>query len=127
MRTFSTDILRLTVIRNRMIVIGGIGKMFYQDGFPISLSITECNKQGIEVSYLHIADELLKNGWKSETVLKRLGEDHQDDVEKNNKYPEKELREFVYKEYEDQREMIFNYLFVDREQATRELRELCQN
>lgn len=122
MRVFNTDIIDVTCIGNRSIVIKGIGKMFYQDGFPISMSVDLLTKKGLEVSYLHIADELLKNGWKPETVVKRLGEDNQDALVGNDKIPLDLIKEFCYKEYEDQRDMIFKYLFSSREEAASELR-----
>lgn len=124
MKILDGHLFSITSIGSRVIIIKGIGKMFYQEGFPISLGVSRCKELGYEVSYLHIADELLKNGWKPETVLKRLGEDNQDALKGEERVPLDLIREFVFKEYEDQREMIFNYLFKDKEHALEELRSI---
>lgn len=97
-------------IGERKICIRGIGKMFFQDGFPISISISEMKKRGIEVSIFHVADECLKNGWSSKTTYNKLKSDIQDDIDGNNIDLE-QLKTFCFAEYEEQREMIFNYLF----------------
>ena len=59
-------------IKNRKVIIRGIGKLFYQDGLPLSISIESCKKQGLEVSLIHIADELIKNGWSSKTIKNKF-------------------------------------------------------
>lgn len=93
---------------NRTIVIRGIGKMFYQEGFPISMAVSEFSKNNIEVSVLHVADECLKNGWSAETTFRKIRDDFKDGLEKLN---EEQLFKFCNSEYEEQREMIFQYLF----------------
>lgn len=92
----------------RKICLKGIGKMFDQEGLPIQISITELGKKGIEVSMYHVADELLKLGWNSKTVSSRLSEDYK---ENNSSISLQELTTFIYSTYEEQREMIFQYLF----------------
>ncbi len=62
--------INLTFIDGKAIIIGGIGKLYYQDGFPIPMAISHLKKQGVSVSILHIADELLKNGWRPEIMIK---------------------------------------------------------
>lgn len=92
----------------RKIAIKGIGKMYYQDGFPIEISADMLTEKGVEISWLHVADELLKNQWDANRVYRTL-----EPILTNSKY-EKFLplvSEFINKEYEDQREMIFQYLF----------------
>jgi len=101
--------LRIEHIGNRMICIGGVGKMFFQDGFPVSMAVDFLKKQGIDVSILHVVDECLKNGWSSETVIRRLSEDFGDD--KSNSMDKGTIERFCEASYEDQREMIFQYLF----------------
>lgn len=93
---------------DRRICIRGIGKMFYQDGFPISFAINEFNKKGIEVSILHIADECLKHGWLPETTYVKLTDELRKDLTNNSKA---QLKKFCYATYEEQRAMIFEYLF----------------
>lgn len=100
----------------RLIAIKGIGKMFYQEGFPVSMSVSELKKKGVEASIFHVADECLKNGWSSKTTYNKLKADFVDDIDKNN-YDAESLEKFCYAEYEKQREMIFNYLFGSREYA----------
>lgn len=99
---------------DRVICLRGVGKMFYQHGFPIAMAITELHKKGIEVSLFHVADECLKNGWKAKTVFNKLEEEL---VGERTNVTKEELETFCYAEYEDQREMIFNYLYSDKEAA----------
>lgn len=89
----------------RAICLKGIGKMFYQDGFPISMSVDEMSKKGIEVSMLHVADECLKNGWSAKTTISKLREDFEIKTDWDL------LERFCNSTYEEQREMIFEYLF----------------
>lgn len=102
---------------DRNICIKGIGKLFYQEGFPISMAVSELKKQGIEVSILHVADECLKNGWSPKTTYSKLCADFDEDIDKN-KINELELYSFCFADYEHQRSMIFNYLFNNRYQAS---------
>ncbi len=103
-----------TIIGDRAIVIKGIGKMLYQEGLPLGISAIECNKQGYEVSWLHIADELLKEGWIQQAVLSRIKEEMEDD---NQGVDIEKIKDFIYAEYEEQREMIFDYLFKSIDEA----------
>lgn len=99
-------------INGRQVVVRGIGKMFYQDGFPIGIAVEKLRDMGIEVSWLHIADELQKNGWKARTILSRIGEDladYGDELDAKAILTTIEL--FLSVEYELQREMIFHSLF----------------
>jgi hypothetical protein len=95
---------------NRIILLRGIGKMFYQDGFPISVSVSELKRKGIEVSILHVADECLKNGWSAKTTYNKLKADFEDDIDGND-YDLPLLKQFCYSDYGGQREMILKYLF----------------
>lgn len=93
---------------DRRICIKGIGKMFYQDGFPISISIERFHKERIEVSLLHVADECLKHGWSAETTYVKLTDELGENLTYNSK---NRLKEFCFSSYEKQRAMIFEYLF----------------
>jgi hypothetical protein len=95
---------------DRLICIKGVGKLFYQDGFPISLSVTELKKKGVEVSILHVADECLKNGWSAKTTYNKIKSDFEEDID-GNTFDFDLLKNFCYSDYEQQREMIFEYLF----------------
>lgn len=97
-------------IEDRKIAIKGIGKLFYQEGFPISMAIETLNKSNIEVSIFHVVDELIKHGWNNKTILSRLKEDDITDIEL-----------FLESSYEDQRAMIYEYLYnSDGEQWLRD-------
>ena len=111
------DDLRCEMFGDRVICIKGIGKMFYQEGFPISLSISELKKKGIEVSIFHVADECLKNGWSPKTTINKLKADFDEDIDKENIIDFNQLEKFCNASYEDQREMIFDYFFKNEEQA----------
>ena len=108
---------------DRLICLKGVGKLFYQDGFPISISISELKKKGIEVSILHVADECLKNGWSAKTTFNNLKTDMEEDIDRNA-YDISLLKSFCYADYERQREMIFEYLFNNsKEEAMKFMRE----
>lgn len=102
-------------IGGRLICLRGIGRMFYEKGFPISMSISVLKERDIETSILHIADECLKHGWLPETTVKKLKYEIEDaiigDDESIKKIDISLLERFCYVSYEDQREMIFQYLF----------------
>jgi len=102
---------RIETFGERNICVKGIGKMFYQEGYPIGMLINEINKKGIEVSVLHIADECLKHGWSAETTIRKLTEELNDSGLDSN------VAEFCNSTYEAQREMIFKYLFSNRDIA----------
>ena len=115
------DEIRVEDFGDRKIAIKGVGKLFYQDGFPISMSISELKKRGIEVSIFHVADECLKNGWSAKTTFNKISADFQDDID-GNKVDLEELKKFCYAGYEDQRDMIFNYLFKNKDEAMDKLK-----
>lgn len=99
-------------IGDRTIVVKGIGKMFYQDGFPIAMSVSFFRSKGFEPSLLHIADELLKNGWSAERVCRTIETSFQEDIETGiHDYDSLQVQHFCFSTYEGQREMIFDYLF----------------
>jgi hypothetical protein len=99
---------KIEQIGDKLICLKGIGKMFYQNGFPIAMAISNFKSKGIDVSLLHIADECLKHGWSSETTFKKLREDI---VDGNFETNLEQLELFCYSNYETQRVMIFESLF----------------
>lgn len=90
----------------------GIGKLFFESGFPISMAITELAKKGIEVSIFHVADECMKNGWTPKTTFNKIKADFE-----GESFDSTELQLFCESDYETQRKMIFNYLFTTQEEA----------
>lgn len=109
-------------IGNRKIAIGGVGKMFYQDGYPISIAVSELKKQGIEVSFLHMIEEFWNNGWSWKTIEMKLRGELSDDIEGvikldfaylNNFYNCLEQPRRSNGGYEESREMIYQYLFCE--------------
>lgn len=112
------DGIEIIEIKGRKIAITGIGKLFYQEGFPISMAASELKNKNIEVSILHVADECLKNGWSGKTTFNKLKVDFEEDIDKTNHFDLKALEKFCYTDYETQREMIFKYLFGSKEVAT---------
>lgn len=42
--------IRIEKFGDRMICIGGVGKLYYQDGMPIEISVMQLRDQGIEAS-----------------------------------------------------------------------------
>jgi hypothetical protein len=103
-------------VEDRLIAVKGIGQMFYQDGFPISMAVSELSQKGIEVSILHVADECLKNGWSAKTTINKLVADFADDGN-HNVLDKEQLTTFCNATYEQQRQMIYDYLFTNKEYA----------
>lgn len=112
-------------INGENIIIGGIGKMFYEDGFPIHIAIDIAKDKGYKISSLHIADELYKNGWSEKAIFNTLREYFPNDIsliqefcraatlgEKIQSKPP-QGQEWIYSKtgWENQREIIFNYLW----------------
>jgi len=112
-------------IGDRKIAIGGIGQLFFKEGFPISISVSELKKQGIEVSLYHVADECLKNGWSPKTTINKLIADFQDDIDGND-FDKEELEKFCFAAFIEQRHMIFKYLFGSKENASSWLKNKIQ-
>lgn len=115
--------IEIMEIGNRRICIKGIGELFYQEGFPIYMSIDILKEKGVEVSLLHIADELYKNGWQPKTILQKLRQELSNDEDYKlvedfisiagggKKLPNGMVALYDEYGYEKQREMIFNYLW----------------
>lgn len=57
---------------------------------------------------MHVADELLKHGWNGKTVLSKLREELYDS---DCEFDFIQIEQFVNATYDEQREMIFQYLF----------------
>ena len=109
-------------INGKDIVLSGVGKKFYQNGYPISMSIEQLSERNISVSMLHVADELLKHGWSPKTVISKLKEEMLMDI--NHVMSMEGIEEFCNSTYEHQREMIFKSLFESEDQAKEHLKIL---
>jgi hypothetical protein len=121
----NTEKIRIENIDGRKICVAGIGKMFYQDGFPISVAISELAKHGVEVSIFHVADECLKHGWNCKTTFNKLKTDLEEDIDKNN-IDVSLLQKFIYSDYLQQREMIYQYLFAGHDTRNWFFQQLTQ-
>lgn len=110
------------------ICLKGVGKSFYQDGFPISMSVSELKKLGIKVSLLHIIEEFWDNGWSWKTIENKLRAEIEEDIDKILDIDFEYLHSFYncleqpYRStggYEKSREMIFQYLFKTSSDSVR--------
>jgi len=88
--------------------------MLYEQGLPIGMGARVVIEKGFEVSWLHVADELQKNGWPKEAIISRLREETADSAITCDMDG---ITSFVNAEYEEQREMIFRYLYGNAETA----------
>jgi len=122
----AADDINIFDFDGRLVAIGGIGKLFYESGFPISMSVSELRKRGIEVSMLHVADECMKNGWSAKTTIAKLVADFEDDIDGNSVNLD-DLIKFCNSSYEEQREMIFEYLFKSADSAREFVETLISN
>ena len=105
----------------RINAIRGIGQLFYQEGFPISMAIDELSRRGIEVSLYHVANECMDNGWSADTTIRKLKGETDIDINRSMDGINWELLvEFCRcldqplrgsGGYERSREIIFEYLF----------------
>lgn len=111
----SFDIFTLIDIEDRTICVKGVGKLFFESGFPISISLEMLSKENIEVSIFHVADECMKNGWSAKTTYNKLKADFEDQINGNN-IDWNDLKKFCESDYVTQRQMINEYLFKGVEQ-----------
>ena len=109
------DGIEVVEVSGRRIIVRGIGRLFFEHGLPIGMSVRKAEEDGFEVSWLHIADDLLKNGIPPDSVLSKIREEASDSALGTVDMVAVEM--FVWMDYDDQRAMIFEYLFGDRETA----------
>ena len=118
---FKSDIFEIVQVGERSIVVKGVARLFYEDGFPLSLAIDEFKSRGMEVSLYHVADQCWNNGWSPETILKKFRGECDIDINKSMSgidWPNLERFCSLIDQpqrsnggYEKSREMIFEYLF----------------
>lgn len=119
-----TESFEIDTFGERNICIGGIGRLFYESGYPISMSIANFKKVNIECSIYHIAKECLNNGWSAKTTFNKLKADFEEDIE-NTDFDEKALEAFCNADYDQQCAMIHEYLFKgNRELANAKMAEI---
>lgn len=56
------------------IIVKGLGPFIYQEGLPLSIIMNEFRMKGInvKVSFLHLAGELIHNGWSGDKAAARI-------------------------------------------------------
>jgi hypothetical protein len=122
-------------VGDKKICVAGVGKLFFEGGFPISMTMEEFRKVDVEISFLHLIDELWSNGWSWETIEKKLVGELSDDINNSLEFDLVELERFYkcleqpYRKnggYEESREMFFKYLFGNKESATAWYRDLIE-
>lgn len=105
---------------NRKICLKGIGKLFYETGFPIVMSVEVLREKGIEISFLHLVEELWENGWSWKTIHSKFLGEIEEDINHTLQIDFSFLQEFYMNidqplrkngGYEKSREIIFEYLF----------------
>jgi hypothetical protein len=106
--------MRVVTVEERQVCIGGIGKMYFQDGLPIEITADILTEKGIEVSWYHIVDELIRNGWNNVRVTNTLTP-----ILKDSKHSGMldTVINYINQPYEKQREIIFKYLFGSEQTA----------
>ena len=118
-------------VGNRKIMIKGVGKLFYERGLPLSLSIEKASEKGIEASLYHVVDEFWNNGWSWKTIESKLKAEIEED--KRFKVNLEDLKYFydcleqpkrANGGYEESRAIIFNYLYGSEDVAKEYLRKL---
>lgn len=55
-------------------VLGGIGKLFFQEGIPLSIIFDGCRNHNVIPSWLHLYDELKGNGMSHSRIIHTLNE-----------------------------------------------------
>lgn len=55
-------------------VISGLGKLYFQEGIPLSVMFDFCKSKGIQPSFKHLYQELEENGMNRERILHLLNE-----------------------------------------------------
>ena len=81
-------LFNIITVNDRNICTKGVGKLFYEQGFPLSQTADILKEKGIEISWFNVIDEFWNNGWSWETIeMKLIGEQGLDILGsmKNNK------------------------------------------
>jgi len=107
--------LEIYNIDGAQVCVGGIGELFFKQGIPIGITVSELSKKGIVTSIYNLADELLKHGWSAKTTCAKIVSELNDSgIILNNT---DNLMDFCLSTYEQQRETIKSSLFKTYEIA----------
>ena len=90
------------------------GKYKDTHGVPLAFQMIWCKEYGAKLSLLHFADYMIKSGAKVDGIMREIQEAITDSGENVDI---SKIRDFCMSEYEVQRGMIFEYLFLDMESA----------
>lgn len=55
-------------------VVSGLGKLYFQEGIPLSVLFDSLKDKDIQPSFKHLYDELTENGMKHERIIHLLNE-----------------------------------------------------
>lgn len=94
-------------------ILKGVARLYYQRGLPFSIIAHTAQKKGCVISWLHMADELLKHGWSEKTILSRFREEFRDgrgDIDFDGITID-DIEAFLAADYDRQRTILFAYLF----------------
>lgn len=56
------------------LVVSGLGKLYFQEGIPLSVMFDSLKTKSIQPSFKHLYDELKYNGMKHERIIHLLNE-----------------------------------------------------
>ena len=59
---------------NKYPVISGLGKLYFQEGIPLSILFDNCRRLNIQPSFTHLYNELKENGMKHDRIIHLLNE-----------------------------------------------------
>jgi hypothetical protein len=104
--------MNLTIIETAhgLTCVKGVSQCYFQNGIPVGLTVDELDKwpHKVHVSQLNLADQFQKAGWGDDKIIALLKEEYRfTRVE----FQEQLVRDFLNKDYDAQREMIFQYLW----------------
>ena len=112
--------IQVIIIDNKRICINGIGTFYFEQGIPISITISKLIEKGIEVNYYKLVDEMLKADINHERIYPLISEAISElieiDLSERIKI-RKQVNLFLVSDYETQRELIFNSLFNSTDTA----------
>ena len=57
-----------------VLVVSGLGKLYFQEGLPLSVVFDQCKERNILPSWIHLFKELSDNGMKKDRILHLLNE-----------------------------------------------------
>lgn len=55
-------------------VVSGLGKMYFQEGIPLSVLFDSCQSKDLQPSFKHLYNEMKENGMKRDRIIHLLNE-----------------------------------------------------